>query len=253
MIDPLPAALMWRNAARQHRYTDVRLTSCTLCHACNPVLSIRSSSGGEMPALLKAMSTDPQLCAALSNNALTADSSVTSTRTNSPPRSSATDSPAARSMSPTKMVAPSARIRRAAARPIPLAPPVITATLPASRWVRSIVIRVPGASSLLGRFDREQDVLDFGEAHRCVRPEFTAEPRLLEATERRVVAHRGVRIDGQVTGFDRPDHSHRPRQVVGPDRSRQSIGRIVRQRDPIGFVVEWQHRDHRSEDLFPDG
>src|SRR6516225_1558548 len=93
-IDPLPAALMCRSAARQHRYTDLRLTSCTLCHADSSVHSIRSSSGGEIPALLNAMSTDPQRCTAVSNSALTAASSVTSTCTNMPPSSSATDSPA---------------------------------------------------------------------------------------------------------------------------------------------------------------
>jgi hypothetical protein len=40
-------------------------------------------------------------------------------------------------MSPITMVAPSARIRLAVASPMPLAPPVMTATLPESRWVRS--------------------------------------------------------------------------------------------------------------------
>ena len=91
-----------------------------------------------MPALLNAMSTEPYVSAAVSNSASTASWSETSTGTNSPPRSSATDLPVAGSMSPTTMVAPSACIRLAAARPIPLAPPVMTATLPASRWVRSI-------------------------------------------------------------------------------------------------------------------
>ncbi len=59
MIDPLPAGTMCRNAARQHRYTDFRLMSWTRCHAGSSVFSIRSSSGGEMPALLNAMSTQP--------------------------------------------------------------------------------------------------------------------------------------------------------------------------------------------------
>ena len=59
MIDPFCWGTMWRSAALQHRNTDLRLTSCTRCHASSPVFSIRSSSGGEIPALLNAMSTDP--------------------------------------------------------------------------------------------------------------------------------------------------------------------------------------------------
>jgi hypothetical protein len=43
----------------QHRYTDVRLTSCTRRHASSVVVRIESSSGGEMPALLKSTSTPP--------------------------------------------------------------------------------------------------------------------------------------------------------------------------------------------------
>jgi hypothetical protein len=46
-------------AALQHRYTEVRLTSWTRFHASRPVSRMESSSGGEMPALLKAMSTEP--------------------------------------------------------------------------------------------------------------------------------------------------------------------------------------------------
>ena len=41
--------------------------SCTFCHAGSSVVSITSSSGGEMPALLNAMSTDPYVSAAVSN------------------------------------------------------------------------------------------------------------------------------------------------------------------------------------------
>lgn len=59
MIDPLPTGTMWRRAARQHRYTLLRLTSWTRCQAGSSVFSMRSSSGGEIPALLNAMSTAP--------------------------------------------------------------------------------------------------------------------------------------------------------------------------------------------------
>jgi hypothetical protein len=112
--------------------------SCTFCHAGSSVVSMTSSSGGEMPALLNAMSTDPYVSAAVSNTLLTAASSETSTGTNNPSSSSAAALPAVGSMSPTTMVAPSACMRRPVASPIPPAPPVITATLPANRWVKSI-------------------------------------------------------------------------------------------------------------------
>jgi hypothetical protein len=50
---------MYGNTARQHRYTDVRFTSCTRRQASSPVVRIESSSGGEIPALLNATSTVP--------------------------------------------------------------------------------------------------------------------------------------------------------------------------------------------------
>ena len=50
---------MWVMAYFEQRYTDVRLTSCTRRQASTPVVKIESSSGGEIPALLKLMSTLP--------------------------------------------------------------------------------------------------------------------------------------------------------------------------------------------------
>ena len=48
------------STAWQHRYTDVRLTSCTRRQASSPVVRIESSSGGEMPALWNDTSTRPK-------------------------------------------------------------------------------------------------------------------------------------------------------------------------------------------------
>ena len=59
MIEPRPPGRMCSMAYRQHRYTEVRLTSCTRRQASRPVVMIESSSGGEIPALLKAMSRRP--------------------------------------------------------------------------------------------------------------------------------------------------------------------------------------------------
>src|SRR4051794_38873980 len=94
MIEPRPRACMCGSAALQHRYTEVRFTSCTRRHASRPVTRIESSSGGEMPALLNATSTEPYVSLAAANSASTPSGSVTSVRTNSPPSSAATSGPA---------------------------------------------------------------------------------------------------------------------------------------------------------------
>ncbi len=124
---------MYGSAARQQRYTDVRLTSCTRCHASSPVVRMESSSGGEMPALLKATSTLPQVSYASSKSASTMAGSVTSVCTKRPPTWRAAALPARSSMSAQTTLAPSAASLRAAARPIPLPAPVITAVRPTRR------------------------------------------------------------------------------------------------------------------------
>ena len=83
-------------------------------------------------------------------------------------------------------------------------------------------------------------------------PELAAQPGLLEAAERRVVAHRRVRVHRQVAGFHGARHPHRPRQVVGPDRPGQSVRGVVGQLDRVGLVLERQHGDHGPEDLLGD-
>ena len=45
----------------QHRKTDLRLTSCTRCHASKLVSRTDASSSGEMPALLNSTSMRPNL------------------------------------------------------------------------------------------------------------------------------------------------------------------------------------------------
>src|ERR1700679_2421081 len=95
---------------------------------------MESSSGGLMPALLKQMSMPPNLVDTASYSASTSAADVTSTLTNMPSTDSATAVPAASSRSTTATFAPSAAERSAGPRPMPPAPPVITATLPARRW-----------------------------------------------------------------------------------------------------------------------
>src|SRR5690348_912028 len=128
MTEPPPRIRICPMAYLQHRYTEVRLTSCTSRHASNSVVRIESSSGGEIPALLKAMSTPPYSFTAAWNSSRTSGSEVTSTATYRPPTSVAALPPASSSASPQTTLAPSAANRRAVASPIPLPAPVTTAT-----------------------------------------------------------------------------------------------------------------------------
>src|SRR5215212_953209 len=57
----------------QHRYTEVRLTSCTRRQASISVSRIESSSGGEMPALLKQTSRPPKRSTAVAYIACVGD------------------------------------------------------------------------------------------------------------------------------------------------------------------------------------
>src|SRR6266487_1246135 len=125
-----------------------------------------------------------------------------------PPTSSATALPRSSARSATTTCAPSAASRRAASAPIPLAAPVMTATLPPRPRTRH-----PLRRSEIGG---DEDVLDVGEAVQGVRAELPAEPGLLHPAERRAVPDRGVRVDRQGPGLDRPGHPDRPAHVVRP-------------------------------------
>ena len=128
MMDPLCCATMCLSAAREHRYTLFRFTSCTRSHAGSSVVSMESSSGGEIPALLNAMSRPPYTSTAAAYIAWTSCSCVTSARTNRPSTAEAAALPATSSMSAQTTRAPSSAKRRAVARPMPLPAPVTTAT-----------------------------------------------------------------------------------------------------------------------------
>src|SRR5439155_12701396 len=189
---------------------------------------IESSSGGEMPALLNATSSRPCRCTTPSKSARTCASSATSQAANSPPTSPAADSPASALTSTTTTVAPSAANRRTVASPMPLPPPVTTATRSRNRSVNSI-LRV------------DEDVLHVGERGQRVRAEFAPEAGLLHAAERRPVPHRGVRVDAQRAGLDRPGHPQRPAQVAGPQRSGQPVLGVVGHPDRVRLALERQH------------
>ena len=59
ITEPPPAAIRWGSPYLQHKKTLFRFTSWTRCHASSSVWRIDTSSGGEMPALLKRTSMWP--------------------------------------------------------------------------------------------------------------------------------------------------------------------------------------------------
>src|SRR6202012_1963175 len=124
--------------------------------------------------------------------------------------------------------------RSTMARPIPLAPPVTTATRstrrlayggpslmnpPASRAASrsscgAVVLRIAGS------FRADEYVLHVAERLERVRPELASDPRLLGTTEGRPVAHGRVRVDRQRPGLHRPGHPQGPADIACPQRAR---------------------------------
>ena len=197
MIEPFCAGTMWRSAALQHRYTDLRLMSCT--RSARPAARwsrSRSSSGGRDARVVerdvdRAVGLDggvEQSCRPRPRRRRRPARTVRSS-------SSATVLPVVGSMSPMTIVAPSARIRLAVGQP-----DAAGAAGDDGDLARQSLGQVH--LSCLS-FDRKEDVLGFREVQWRIRPELAAEPGLLESAERRVVAHRRVRVHRQVAGFDR--------------------------------------------------
>src|SRR5215475_547794 len=179
-----------------------------------PVTRMESSSGGEIPALLNAMSIRPKALSVAPYIAATSPSTATSAWMKRPPTSSAAALPVSPSRSTTATLAPSAASRRAVARPMPLPAPVMTATRSSRRCMGAVIPRLPyvwylcdhpwlPCASFLGC---DEDVLGLGERVQGIRPELAAEPGLLEPAERGPVADGGMRVDRQVAGLHRPRH-----------------------------------------------
>src|SRR5919106_4209007 len=99
-----------------------------------------------------------------------------------PEQSDAVPSASLASTSATQTFAPSVVKTIAASRPMPPPAPVMTQTFPSS---------LPAISALRG----DEHALHLGIALQRVHPELAAESGLLEATERSLDAHRGVRVD----------------------------------------------------------
>ncbi len=88
----------------------------------------------------------------------------------------------------------------------------------------------------------DEDVLLLGERVRRVRAELPAEAGLLEAAERRPVAHRRVRVDAEVAGLDPARDPQRPADVAGEDRAGQAV---------LGVVGEPRRRRPRRRTASP--
>src|SRR6201747_1730129 len=119
---------------------------------------------------------------------------------------STTSLPRASSRSATTPWAPSSANRCTVARPMPEQPPVTTATFPSRRPV--MFSSLPRSTAV-----GEVDVLLLGERVGRVGSELTSEAGLLVATERRPIAHRGVRVHRQVAGLDAACHPERAAEV----------------------------------------
>src|SRR5918997_5694683 len=104
-----------------------------------------------------------------------------------PSMSEAVSCPGSSARSATHTRAPSSAKRRAVSRPMPLAAPVITATLPSRRML--VVLR------------GQVDVLYFGVVVEGVRTELASDSRLFEATEGCADPDGGVGVYGDHAGL----------------------------------------------------
>src|SRR5690349_17308993 len=142
-----------------------------------------------------------------------------------PPASSAAAFPVSPSMSTATILAPSAASLRTLASPMPLPAPVMTATRSRRRCMGAdhslCLVRLgvspasgppaaPGIRIASSYIRGNEHVLGLGKGVEGVRPQFPAQPGLLEAAERRPVADRGVGVDRQVAGLHRARHPDRP-------------------------------------------
>src|SRR6185312_9039128 len=137
MILPARCCFIWRAAYFVHRNAPVRLVAMTRCHAESS--SSMTEARWPMPALLTRMSNLPNLSIVAVIARRTDSSSATSSSLAacSGPRSSSTLALRCARRPAITTRAPWSRIASAIARPRPLLPPVINATLPSSEKGRS--------------------------------------------------------------------------------------------------------------------
>src|SRR3954452_12301130 len=105
--------------------------------------------------------------------------------------------------------------------------------------------RLPRAMSAGG----DEHIPGFGERHWRVRTQLPAEPRRLEPSEGRPVAHRGVGVDREVSCLDAATDADGAAHVARPDRAGQPELRVVGNSDRVRFVIEAHYGDDWPEDL----
>src|SRR5438093_844638 len=154
-IDPRPARFIARKACFAHSQAPFRSTANTRSHSAS-VISV-ASKYALTPALFTSTSIAPRAPATASIARRTSPSAVTSARRNSttpPPRACTTSRAAASSRSTNVTSAPSSANFSTIARPMPRAPPVTNATLPASRRIGCVSPALPArARALAERLD----------------------------------------------------------------------------------------------------
>src|SRR5215813_1253570 len=134
---PLPCSTITGMTCRQHRNGPFRSRFMVWSQTEGSTSVTGLSSRSEPPAQFSSMSTWPKASLAPCTICLTLASSVTSvcTKRAPSPASRAAASPSVASISATTTLAPSATNSLADARPMPDPAPVITATLPARRFI----------------------------------------------------------------------------------------------------------------------
>ena len=76
-----------------------------------------------------------------------------------------------------------------------------------------------------------------------------AEARSLHAAVRRLGCDRQVVVHPRDADVERLAHAEGAGDIRGPDRRRQAVGAVVRERDALGLAVERQNHEHRAEHL----
>src|SRR5512133_3747003 len=254
----------------QQRKTPRRLTSWTRCQASNVVSIAELSSVGLMPALLKSTSIRPSSALARSYISRTCCSSLTSaTSASSPsaPKRRADSAPIPLAAPVITQTLPSRRPGIRSLPPCQRVPGGAPDRAGRGRRARSVLAaherprtkgcEGSGASSRCAvmrgwssTFLRlEVDVLDLGVGVERVGAELAAEARLLEAAERGRDPHRGVVVDREHAGVDRPRHAQGTGAVAGPDRAREAVDRVVCDPHRLLLAPEGDHAGDRPEDL----
>src|SRR5918995_2029742 len=127
-----------------------------------------------------------------------------------PSISEAASCPGSSARSTTQTLASSSAKRRAVSRPMPPAPPVMTATFP---------LRRPGISVLLRG---KVDVLYLGVEVERVRAEFASDAGLFHPSKGSGDPDRGVGVHRDHPGLDATGYAESPGAVLGPDRTRET-------------------------------